>query len=132
MWNDNVSHSVMSDSVTPGTVARQAPLSTGVLQARILEWLAIPSSKNDLKCLYCFWRIANKLTICSVLFFPLRAISMHIVKYLIGDFVHKHNSNVTQSTTFTWLFNLLPKGQIQSWWLAIRMFSFLFSYLYFL
>ena len=25
--------------VTPGTVARQAPLSKGILQARILEWV---------------------------------------------------------------------------------------------
>ena len=36
--------SVMSDSVTPWTVARQAPLSMGTLQARILEWVAIPFS----------------------------------------------------------------------------------------
>ena len=31
--------------VTPWTVAHQAPLSMGILQARILEWVAIPSSK---------------------------------------------------------------------------------------
>ena len=29
--------------VTPWTVAHQAPLSMGILQARILEWVAIPS-----------------------------------------------------------------------------------------
>ena len=29
---------------TPGTVARQAPLSMGILQARILEWVAMPYS----------------------------------------------------------------------------------------
>ena len=28
---------------TPWTVDCQAPLSTGILQARILEWVAIPS-----------------------------------------------------------------------------------------
>ena len=33
--------SVMSDSVTPWTVACQAPLH-GILQVRILEWVAIP------------------------------------------------------------------------------------------
>ena len=33
-------------SVTPWTVARQAPLSTGILQARILEWVAMPSSRG--------------------------------------------------------------------------------------
>ena len=32
---------------TPWTVARQAPLSMGILQARILEWVAIPSSKGS-------------------------------------------------------------------------------------
>ena len=30
--------------VTPWTVADQAPLSRGLLQARILEWIAMPSS----------------------------------------------------------------------------------------
>ena len=36
-----------SDSVTPWNVARQAPLSMGILQARILEWVAIPSSRGS-------------------------------------------------------------------------------------
>ena len=31
---------------TPWTVAHQAPLSMGVLQARILEWVAMPSSRG--------------------------------------------------------------------------------------
>ena len=30
-----------------GTIARQAPLSMGILQARILEWVAIPSSRGS-------------------------------------------------------------------------------------
>ena len=39
--------SVMSDSsVTSWTVAHQAPLSLGILQARILEWVAISSSRD--------------------------------------------------------------------------------------
>ena len=33
--------------VTPWTVARQAPLSMGILQARILEWVAKPSSRGS-------------------------------------------------------------------------------------
>ena len=37
----------MSDSATPWTVARQDPLSTGILQARILEWVAMPSSRGS-------------------------------------------------------------------------------------
>ena len=32
--------------VTPWTVAHQAPLSMGILQARILEWVAIPFSRG--------------------------------------------------------------------------------------
>ena len=41
-----ISLSVMSNSVTPWTVAHQAPLSMGILQARILEWVAMPSSRG--------------------------------------------------------------------------------------
>ena len=37
---------VMSYSATPWTVAHQAPLSMGILQARILEWVAMPSSRG--------------------------------------------------------------------------------------
>jgi len=33
--------------VTPWTVAHQAPLSVGILQARILKWFAIPSSRGS-------------------------------------------------------------------------------------
>ena len=41
-----LSHSVVSDSiVTPWTVARQTPLSMGILQARIL--VAISSSRGS-------------------------------------------------------------------------------------
>ena len=32
---------------TPWTVARQAPLSMRILQARILEWVAMPSSRGS-------------------------------------------------------------------------------------
>ena len=34
-------------TVTPWTVARQAPLSMGILQVRILEWAAIPFSRES-------------------------------------------------------------------------------------
>ena len=33
--------------VTPGTVAHQAPLYTEILQARILEWVAMPYSRGS-------------------------------------------------------------------------------------
>ena len=32
---------------TPWAVAHQAPLSMGILQARILEWVATPSSRGS-------------------------------------------------------------------------------------
>ena len=32
---------------TPWTVALQAPVSMGILQARILEWVAMPSSRRS-------------------------------------------------------------------------------------
>ena len=32
---------------TPWTVVRQAPLSMGILQARILEWVSMPSSRGS-------------------------------------------------------------------------------------
>ena len=38
---------VVSDLVTPCTVAHQAALSMGILQARTLEWVARPSSKRS-------------------------------------------------------------------------------------
>ena len=40
-----LSHSFMSDFATPWTIAHQVPLSIGILQARQLEWVAIPSSR---------------------------------------------------------------------------------------
>ena len=39
--------SVVSDSVTPWTVAHQAPLPMGILQARTLEWAAMLSSRGS-------------------------------------------------------------------------------------
>ena len=40
--------SVVSDSLPPPwTATRQAPLSMGVLQARVLEWIAMPSSRGS-------------------------------------------------------------------------------------
>ena len=54
LWNTNAfhwwwwfSHWVMSDCETPWTVAHQAPLCMGTLQARILEWVAILLSRGS-------------------------------------------------------------------------------------
>ena len=32
---------------TPWAISYQAPLSTGILQARVLEWVAMPSSRGS-------------------------------------------------------------------------------------
>ena len=40
-------HSVVSNSVTLWTVAHQAPLAMGIFQARILEWVSMPSSMGS-------------------------------------------------------------------------------------
>ena len=42
-----LSRSAVSDCETPWTVAHQAPLSMGILQARILDWAAMPSSRGS-------------------------------------------------------------------------------------
>ena len=42
-----LSRSIVSDSAIPWTAARQPPLSLGILQARILEWVAMPSSRTS-------------------------------------------------------------------------------------
>ena len=42
-----LSLSVMSNSAAPWTVARRAPVSVGTLQARILEWAAMPSPSGS-------------------------------------------------------------------------------------
>ena len=46
----NFAHSVapvVSDSATLWAIACQAPHSMGILQARILEWVAMPSSRGS-------------------------------------------------------------------------------------
>ena len=42
-----LSLSVVCDSATPWTVAHQAPLSMGILQAKVLEWVTISSSRGS-------------------------------------------------------------------------------------
>ena len=42
-----LSHSDVYDSTIPCTVARQAPLSMRILQARILEWVVMPPSRGS-------------------------------------------------------------------------------------
>ena len=42
-----ISCSVVWNSATQWTIACQAPLSMGILQTRILEWIAMPSTRGS-------------------------------------------------------------------------------------
>ena len=42
-----LSRSVVPDSATPLTLALHAPLFMGILQARLLVWVTMPSSRNN-------------------------------------------------------------------------------------
>ena len=69
---------VVSDSLRPWTAARQAPLSMWILQARILEWVAMSSSKGSSQPkdqtqvshiaggFFTIYKITNKDLLCSV------------------------------------------------------------------
>ena len=46
-WKYTVSHSVVFDSATPGTVAPPGSSFNGILQARMLEWVAIPFARGS-------------------------------------------------------------------------------------
>ena len=46
-WCAVLSRSFVPDSITQWTEARQAPLFTRILQARILEWVPMPSSRGS-------------------------------------------------------------------------------------
>ena len=47
IYDSQMSRLVMSDSATPWTIAHQDTLSMGVLQARILEWVAMLSPRES-------------------------------------------------------------------------------------
>ena len=68
-----VSRSVVSHSVTPWTVSYQVPLSMGILQARILLWVAMPSSRGsaqprDQTQIICLFHEFHHYSICHDIF----------------------------------------------------------------
>ena len=89
-----LSRSIMSDSETPWTVAYQTPLSMGILQARILEWVAMPSSRGssqlrDQTQVSYFSCIAGRLFTAELLshwetHIILYYISYHIISYHVS------------------------------------------------
>ena len=54
-------------SVTPWTAAHQAPLSLGILQARILEWVAVPSSRGPSRPRDCISHQGNRPCLKTIL-----------------------------------------------------------------
>ena len=47
LQKEMATHSSILAWKTPWTIAHQSPLSMGILQARILEWVAIPFSRGS-------------------------------------------------------------------------------------
>ena len=86
--------SVMSSSfVTPWTVALQVPLSLGILQARILAWVAMPSSRGsfqprDRTLVSCVYRMASR-------FFTTEP---------LGKLIHTHTHTHTYKTYILFVF----------------------------
>ena len=84
------SRSVLFNSVTPWTVDCQAPLVHGILQARILEWVAISSSKDlpypgiEPESL-----ISPALALCFTFLFLLFLIKyIHLMRHVYVTYVH--------------------------------------------
>ena len=94
-----LSNSVVSDFFeTPWTVAHQTPLSIGILQAKILEWVAMPSSRGSSQSrdrtqvsrnaggFFAIWatREAHRVTKCQT---QLKWLSMHANIELVEFFL---------------------------------------------
>ena len=85
--------SAVSDSLPPPwTVAHQAPLSTRILQARILEWVAMPSSwgspqpRNQTRVSCIAGRFFTNWATREVSFPIYRCIYIHICVYIYTAF----------------------------------------------
>ena len=100
--------SVMSGSfATPWTVAHQAPLSVGILQARILEWVAMPFSRgtfltqgSNLGLLHCRWILYCWTTgeaPISIIF------NRNAYNYISIIFIQKHPHRNTQNNIWPYI-----------------------------
>ena len=88
---------------TPWTIARQAPLSMGILQATILEWVAISFSRGSSHL-----RDKTQVSHTAGRFFTVWATreaqqAVHFLLFL-------SNQIVKQELTYPVLFSLLPKN----------------------
>ena len=96
LLSESVSHfSCVHLFVTSWIVALQAPLSIGILQARILEWVAMPSSKGsswpgDQTPVFCVFCIAGRffthwaIREAIILYINCQKILLEILKYREG------------------------------------------------
>ena len=78
--------------VTPWTVACQAPLSMGILQARILEWVAMPSSRGSSQP-----RDQTQVSGMAVRFFTIWAIRDAQVSLLFSQIIPPSSPRVQES-----------------------------------
>ena len=109
-------------SVIPWTVARQVPLSMGILQARILEWVAIPflqgifptqgSNLGLLHCVQILYHLSHRWSFidflkCIFIKFIFIKIVLHIGIWFKGQPLLKDISNKNPKSIST---ILLPRG----------------------
>ena len=98
-----LSHSVMSDSATSWTVTCQPPLSMGILQVRILDWVALPSSNSVIDICKTFLKKFLKFTLEWLYCYLDNYIPSYILYHSL--FTHQKIKNLTNSG-FEWA--LLP------------------------
>ena len=89
------------------TVACQAPLSVGMLQARILEWVAVPSSISfqcrGRACVFWVFCINKLILILSVMG---TKIITKTIKWDVNSFLYKEVAdNIQEEIKYLWLHN---------------------------
>ena len=83
---------------TPWTIACQSPLSMGILQARILEWVAMSFSQGS------SWpREWTQVSFCPLNW---QVGSSKLAPPRKSHFSHKYSRNVTSHFTFFFIFNV--------------------------
>ena len=114
---------------TPWTVVRQAPLSMGILQARILEWVAISSSRGSsqprdqthISCVFFIGRILYRWATWAA-HDPL----INISKWINGNFALQPSENLAPvcetdrlpdgEKLWGWIFTRTPINLSLSYW----------------
>ena len=101
--------------VTPWTLACQAPLSMGILQARILEWVAMPSLKgssqsrdhNQISCIaggfFTIWDTREAPRFCLGARYHLIHSSVPYISHKLGIICRDLNKFSCLAETASWI-----------------------------